>query len=180
MNLPIISLITFIPLAGAALLIFIPGEKKDLHRLLALLFSLITFALSIVLFLQFDSSRAEPQMVEKTAWLGYGINYHVGVDGLSLLLVMLTTFLFPLAVLSGWRYIDQRVKEYHLFLLFLETGIIGVFVALNLFLFYVFWEVMLIPMYFLIGIWGGPRRIYATIKFVIFTMFGSLLMLFVF
>jgi NADH-quinone oxidoreductase subunit M len=177
MNLPIISLITFIPLAGAALLIFIPGEKKDLHRLLALLFSLITFALSIVLFLHFDSSRAEPQMVEKAAWLGYGINYHVGVDGLSLLLVMLTTFLFPLAVLSGWRYIDQRVKEYHLFLLFLETGIIGVFVALNLFLFYVFWEVMLIPMYFLIGIWGGPRRIYATIKFVIFTMFGSLLML---
>lgn len=177
MSLPIISLITFIPLAGAALLIFIPGEKKDLHRLLALLFSLITFALSVVLFLHFDSSRAEPQMVEKSAWLGYGINYHVGIDGLSLLLVMLTTFLFPIAVLSGWRYIDQRVKEYHIFLLFLETGIIGVFVALNLFLFYVFWEVMLIPMYFLIGIWGGPRRIYATIKFVIFTMFGSLLML---
>ena len=175
--MPIISLITFIPLAGAALLIFIPGEKKDLHRLLALLFSLITFVLSVILFLNFDPSQAEPQMIEKSAWLGYGINYHVGVDGLSLLLVMLTTFLFPIAVLSGWRYIDQRVKEYHIFLLFLETGIIGVFVALNLFLFYVFWEVMLIPMYFLIGIWGGPRRIYATIKFVIFTMFGSLLML---
>lgn len=175
--MPIISLITFIPLAGAALLIFIPGEKKDLHRLLALLFSLITFVFSVILFLNFDPSQAEPQMVEKSAWLGYGINYHVGVDGLSLLLVMLTTFLFPIAVLSGWRYIDQKVKEYHIFLLFLETGIIGVFVALNLFLFYVFWEVMLIPMYFLIGIWGGPRRIYATIKFVIFTMFGSLLML---
>ncbi len=177
MSIAIISIITFLPLAGSFLLLFIPGEKKDLHRLIALLFSLITFSLSIVLFIHFDSSKAEPQMVEKSAWLGYGINYHVGIDGLSLLLVLLSTFLFPIAILSGWRYIDQRVKEYHIFLLFLETGIIGVFVSLNLFLFYVFWEVMLIPMYFLIGIWGGPRRIYATIKFVIFTMFGSLLML---
>lgn len=177
MNIPIITLITFLPVAGSALLLFLPGEKKDLHRLLALLISLFTFGLSLILFTHFDSAQAEPQFVEKSAWLGYGINYHVGIDGLSLLLVMLTTFLFPIAVLSGWRYIDQRVKEYHLFLLFLETGIIGVFVSLNLFLFYVFWEVMLIPMYFLIGMWGGPRRIYATIKFVIFTMFGSLLML---
>ncbi len=96
-------------MVGSALLIFIPGEKKDLHRLLALLISLFTFALSIILFIHFDSARAEPQMVEKTAWLGYGINYHVGIDGLSLLLVMLTTFLFPIAILSGWRYIDQRV-----------------------------------------------------------------------
>ncbi len=177
MNLPIISLITFLPLAGAVILIFIPGERKEWSRLIALLVSVVTFGLSLVLLVNFDASQAEPQLVEKAAWLGYGINYHVGVDGLSLLLILLTTFLFPIAILSGWRYIDQRVKEYHLFLLFLETGIIGVFVALNLFLFYVFWEVMLIPMYFLIGLWGGPRRIYATIKFVLFTMLGSLLML---
>lgn len=170
-------MITFLPLAGAVLLIFIPGERKEWSRLIALLVSLITFGLSLILLVNFDASQAEPQLVEKATWLGYGINYHVGVDGLSLLLVLLTTFLFPIAILSGWRYIDQRVKEYHLFLLFLETGILGVFVALNLFLFYVFWEVMLIPMYFLIGLWGGPRRIYATIKFVLFTMLGSLLML---
>lgn len=177
MSIPIISLITFLPLGGAILLLFISGERKNVHRFLAFAVSLATFILSIFLFILFDSSQAEPQFVEKARWLGYGINYHVGLDGLSLLLVMLTTFLFPIAILSGWRYIDHRVKEYHLFLLFLETGIIGVFVSLNLFLFYVFWEVMLIPMYFIIGLWGGPRRIYATIKFVLFTMFGSLLML---
>ncbi len=177
MNLPLITLITFIPLAGAVLLIFMPSERKNWYRFAALIVSLITFAFSLLLLARFDSAQAEPQMVEKAAWLGYGINYHVGVDGLSLLLVLLTTFLFPLAILSGWRYIDQRVKEYHLFLLILESGIIGVFVSLNLFLFYVFWEVMLIPMYFLIGMWGGPRRVYATIKFVLFTMLGSLLML---
>lgn len=168
---------TFLPLAGAVLLIFVPKERKSLHRLFALFFSITTFVVSLFVFSSFDASRAEPQLIEKGAWLGYGINYHVGVDGLSLLLVLLTTFLFPIAVLSGWRYIDERVKEYHIFLLFLETGILGVFVSLNLFLFYVFWEVMLIPMYFLIGLWGGPRRIYATIKFVLFTMLGSLLML---
>ncbi len=168
---------TFLPLAGAILLIFIPKERKDIHRLFALFVSLLTFALSLFVFSAFDASRPEAQLIEKGMWLGYGINYHVGVDGLSLLLVLLTTFLFPVAVLSGWHYIDQRVKEYHIFLLFLETGILGVFVSLNLFLFYVFWEVMLIPMYFLIGLWGGPRRIYATIKFVLFTMLGSLLML---
>ncbi|MCX7973285.1 MAG: NADH-quinone oxidoreductase subunit M [Candidatus Aminicenantes bacterium] len=177
MTLPSISLITFLPLIGAILLIFIPGERKEIHRLVAFIVSLITFVFSILLFIHFDSNQVEPQFVENTPWLGYGINYHVGLDGLSLLLVMLTTFLFPIVILSGWRYIDHRVKEYHLFLLFLETGIIGVFVSLNLFLFYVFWEVMLIPMYFLIGLWGGPRRIYATIKFIIFTMAGSLLML---
>ena len=118
-----------------------------------------------------------PEFTERASWLGRGIDYHVGVDGISLFLVLLATFLTPLALLSSWRAVDHRVREFSFFMLLLETGMIGVFVSLNLFLFYVFWEAMLVPMYFLIGIWGGRRRIYATMKFVLFTMFGSLLML---
>ena len=177
MNFPILSFVTFFPLLGAILLILVPGEKKNLIRSWALVFTIIVFIVSLWLYFNFDSQTADPQFVEKGAWLGYGINYHLGADGISLFLVLLTTFLMPIAVLSSWNYIQERVKEYFIFMLILETGIIGVFVALNLFLFYVFWEAMLIPMYFLIGIWGGKRKIYATIKFVLFTMFGSLLML---
>jgi NADH-quinone oxidoreductase subunit M len=177
MRFPILTFITFFPVAGAVLLIFVPKEKAGLHRYLALAFTLITFAASLALYFNFNGASAEPQFVEKSGWLGYGINYHLGVDGISLWLVLLTAFLMPIAVLSSWTYIQKRVKEYLIFMLFLEAGIIGVFVSLNLFLFYVFWEAMLIPMYFLIGVWGGPRRVYATLKFVLMTMFGSLLML---
>jgi len=177
MSFPILSFVTFFPVGGALLLIFIPKEKASLLRYLALAFTLVTFVASLALYLYFDGSVAEPQFVEKSPWLGYGINYHLGVDGISLWLVLLTTFLMPIAVLSSWTYIQKRVKEYLIFMLLLEAGIIGVFVSLNLFLFYVFWEAMLIPMYFLIGVWGGPRRVYATLKFVLMTMFGSLLML---
>jgi NADH-quinone oxidoreductase subunit M len=177
MSFPILSFVTFFPLAGAVLLIFLPKEKTNLHRYVALLVTLITFFVSLALYFNFDGSTSEPQFVEKTSWLGYGINYHLGIDGISLYLVLLTTFLMPLAILSSWTYIQKRVKEYLFFMLLLEAGIIGVFVSLNLFLFYVFWEAMLIPMYFLIGVWGGPRRIYATLKFVLMTMLGSLLML---
>jgi len=177
MSFPILSVVTFLPLLGAILLIFIPAPKKNVQRGLALAFTFVVFFVSLALYFQFDSTTPEPQFVEKAAWLGYGINYHMGIDGISLFLVLLTTFLFPIAVLSSWTYIQKRVKEYLLFMLLLETGILGVFVSLNLFLFYVFWEAMLIPMYFLIGVWGGPRRIYATLKFVLMTMFGSLLML---
>ncbi|MGB7296109.1 MAG: NADH-quinone oxidoreductase subunit M, partial [Candidatus Aminicenantales bacterium] len=177
MNLPILSLVTFLPLAGAVLMIFVPKEKTNLHRYLALIFTLVTFVVSLALYFNFDGAVADPQFVEKTGWLGYGINYHLGVDGISLWLILLTTFLMPIVILSSWTYIQKRVKEYHIFMLLLQTGIIGVFVSLNLFLFYVFWEAMLIPMYFLIGVWGGARRIYATLKFVLMTMFGSLLML---
>ena len=177
MNFPILSLVTFFPLLGAILFIFIPGEKKNLLKYLAFFIALITFVVSLYLYFNFDSTTPDPQFVEKAAWLGYGINYHLGIDGISLFLIILTTFLFPIAVLSSWACIQKKVKEYFIFLLLLETGIIGVFVSLNLFLFYVFWEAMLIPMYFLIGVWGGPRRIYATLKFVLMTMFGSLLML---
>jgi len=177
MNLPILSLVTFIPLAGAVLLIFIHRDRKNFLRSLAFIFALINFILSLFLYIHFIPQTAESQFVEKASWIGYGINYHIGIDGLSLFLVLLTTFLMPIAILSSWNYIQKKVKEYMIFMLILETGIIGVFVSLNLFLFYVFWEVTLIPMYFLIGVWGGPRRIYATLKYVLFTMLGSLLML---
>jgi NADH-quinone oxidoreductase subunit M len=177
MNLPILSLITFLPLAGAILLIFIHRDKKNLLRFLSLGIAIITFIFSLTLYFNFNDQIPDPQFVEKADWLGYGINYHIGVDGISLFLILLTTFLMPIIMLSSWTYIQKRVKEYLIFMLILQTGIIGVFVALNLFLFYVFWEAMLIPMYFLIGVWGGRRRIYATLKYVLFTMFGSLLML---
>jgi NADH-quinone oxidoreductase subunit M len=177
MNVPLLTLMTFFPLLGAVVLIFVPKDRKAGLYGIALAAVLVAFALSLLVYFQFDPKTPEPQFVEKTAWLGYGIQYHIGVDGISLFLVLLTTFLVPIAVISSWTYIRERIKEYLIFILLLETGMIGVFLALNMFLFYVFWEAMLIPMYFLIGIWGGKRRIYATTKFVIFTMFGSLLML---
>jgi NADH-quinone oxidoreductase subunit M len=177
MNFPILSVITFLPLAGAILLIFLNKEKKNLLRYITLAITIITFLISLSLYFNFNSQTPDPQFVEKSGWLGYGINYHLGIDGISLFLVLLTTFLMPIVILSSWTYIQKRTKEYLIFMLILETGIIGVFVALNLFLFYVFWEAMLIPMYFLIGVWGGRRKIYATIKYVLFTMLGSLLML---
>ena len=174
---PILSLVTFLPLAGAFLLIFLPAGRTRLVRSFALGVAILTFLLSLVLYFGFDSGTASPQFVEQRAWLGRGIEYHLGIDGISLFLVLLTTFLMPAALLASWGGIGQRVKEFSVFMLFLETGLIGVFVSLNLFLFYVFWEAMLIPMYFIIGIWGGRRRVYAALKFVLFTMFGSLLML---
>ena len=177
MNIPILSIITFLPLAGAILLIFFNKENKDALRKFVLIITLITFLISLFLFFNFNAGTAEPQFAEKADWIGYGIEYHVGIDGISLFLVLLTTFLMPIVILSSWTSIQVKVKEYLIFMLILETGVIGVFVSLNLFLFYVFWEAMLIPMYFLIGIWGGKRRIYATVKFVLYTMVGSLLML---
>ncbi len=177
MNFPILSLVTFLPLAGAVLLIFIHRGKENLLRYLALGVTILTFIISLFLYFNFNSQTPDPQFVEENVWLGYGIDYHIGIDGISLFLVLLTTFLGPIIILSSWTYIQKRVKEYLIIMLMLETGILGVFVSLNLFLFYVFWEAMLIPMYFLIGVWGGPRKVYATIKFVLFTMLGSLLML---
>ena len=116
------------------------------------------------------------QFEQSVPWIpSLGVQYHVGIDGISLFLVLLTTVLTPIAILSSWNSIEKRVREYYLFMLMLETGMIGVFVALDLFLFYVFWEVMLVPMYFLIGVWGGQRRIYAAVKFFLYTMVGSVL-----
>jgi NADH-quinone oxidoreductase subunit M len=176
-NIPLASIVTFLPLAGALFLVFFRGESVKAIRTAALAVSLLTFALSLLLFFGFDGKAGIPEFVEHSPWIGRGIDYHVGVDGISLFLVLLAAFLTPLALLSSWRAVGDRVKEFSFFMLVLETGMIGVFVSLNLFLFYVFWEAMLIPMYFLIGIWGGRRRVYATMKFVLFTMFGSLLML---
>ncbi|HXG49798.1 MAG TPA: NADH-quinone oxidoreductase subunit M [candidate division Zixibacteria bacterium] len=166
-----------LPVVGAALLLFIPRDRKGALYALSLLFTLAAFSWSLRIFALFDEAQGRMQLVERLPWMpAYGIEYAVGIDGISLFLVLLTTFLMPVAVLASWP-VRERVKEYLFFMLVLETGMLGAFLALDLFLFYVFWEVMLVPMYFLIGIWGGPRRIYAALKFVIYTMAGSLLML---
>src|SRR2546426_6278019 len=140
---------------------------------------IVGFVISIPLWVWFDRDTADQmQFVQNIPWIQtIGANYHVGIDGISLLLVMLTTLLGPLAVLSSWEAIHDRVKEYYVFMLMLQTGMLGVFVSLDFFLFYVFWEVMLVPMYFLIGVWGGPRKLYAAIKFFLYTLFGSVLLL---
>jgi NADH-quinone oxidoreductase subunit M len=154
------------------------GLPDTLWKPVALAGSLLTFLLSLRLYATFDPQKTGFQFTEHTPWISeYGINYFVGVDGISLLLVVLTTFLMPIVLLASWNDITKSVKTYLFFMLALETGMLGAFVSLNLFQFYVFWEAMLIPMYFIIGIWGGARRIYAAMKFFLFTMVGSLLML---
>jgi len=177
MNMPLLSVIIFAPLAGAVLLIFLPKDRKDILYGVAGAASLAALGASFLLYARFNGASAELQFVERLSWLGGGIQYHVGVDGISLMLLLLTTVMLPIAIFSSWSSVKDRIKEYLFFMLLLETGILGVFCSVNVFLFYVFWEAMLIPMYFLIGIWGGRRRVYATTKFVLVTMFGSLLML---
>ncbi len=174
----LLSLTIFLPLIGGAVILLMKKEGAAAIKLVGMAVSLATFIVSLFLYLGFRQDAAGMQFVEKIPWIpSLGIAYHLGIDGISLLLILLTTFLTPIALLSSWRSIDQRVKEYTLMILLLETGMIGVFGALDLFLFYIFWEAMLIPMYFIIGIWGGQNRIYAAIKFFLYTMFGSLLML---
>jgi NADH-quinone oxidoreductase subunit M len=179
MQLPILSILIFFPLAGIIFLLFLNKENKQGLKMATMIVSLVEFCISLPLWFSFNSQTAAMQFVEHRDWLpAYGISYYVGVDGFSLLLVMLTTFLTPICVLATWEDIQHRVKEFMICLLALMSGMIGVFSSLDLFLFYVFWEVMLIPMYLLIGVWGNPaRRVYAAIKFFLFTMFGSLLML---
>ncbi len=157
---------------------FFKKGKDDFIRYFGLAVSIATFILSLYLYANFNPGSGSFQFVEKFSWIrNLHISYHVGVDGISLLLILLTTFLTPLTLLSSWKAINHRVKEFTFFMLMLEVGMLGVFVSLDLFLFYIFWEAMLIPMYFIIGIWGGDQRIYASIKFFLYTMFGSLLML---
>jgi NADH-quinone oxidoreductase subunit M len=173
----VLTLLVAVPLLGAVVLALLPRRAVSAQKTVALLFSGLAFLLSLRLL---DAFRAVPgmQFEETRPWLpAYGISYHLGVDGLSLWLVVLTTFLTPLALLGSWNAIEDRVREFNLFMLLLEAGMVGVFVALDLFLFYIFWEAMLIPMYFLIGIWGHERRIYAAFKFFLYTMAGSVLML---
>ncbi|HEY7163440.1 MAG TPA: NADH-quinone oxidoreductase subunit M [Candidatus Binatia bacterium] len=172
-----LSLLLVIPGLGALTLIFVPRHSKGVLFTTAFLATAIGFLWSLKILYEFDGSRGEMQLLERIPWMpAYGINYIVGVDGISLFLVLLTTLLMPLAILASWT-IHERVKEYLFFMLLLEIGMLGAFIALDLFLFYVFWEVMLVPMYFIIGVWGGTRRIYAALKFVVYTMAGSLLML---
>jgi NADH-quinone oxidoreductase subunit M len=173
-----LSAIIFSPLVGALLLLLVPGERLAALRRGALALSLVPFVLSCVVLAEFHPEEAGFQFAEQVAWIPqWGISYAVGVDGVSLFLVLLTTLLTPLVVLWSWGDVTKRAKAYFMLLLVLETGMSGALLATDLFLFYVFWELMLIPMYLIIGVWGGPRRIYAAVKFVLFTLVGSLLML---
>jgi NADH-quinone oxidoreductase subunit M len=176
----LLTLVTFFPLLGVLVLLFLNDEQKPLTRWVALGTSLITFGISLVMLSQFNAADPDLQMVVRVPWIqvaGWNISYALGVDGLSILLVLLTTFLTPISILSTWTAVEDRVKSFMIFFLLLEVGMTGVFMAQDLFLFYVFWEFTLVPMYFLIGIWGGPRRMYAAIKFFLYTMAGSILML---
>jgi len=175
--MPLLSLLVGLPFVGALTVLAGPG-RRETARALALATSLADLALALVLWARFDPAKAEYQLVESYRWIPeLGISYLVGVDGLSLFLVVLTTLLLPLSVLASWDSIHLKPRAYYASLLFLSSAILGVFVALDVFLFYVFWEAMLVPMYLLIGVWGGERRIYAALKFFLFTMTGSVLML---
>jgi NADH-quinone oxidoreductase subunit M len=174
----LLSALVWLPTLGAAALLLL--DRRDTRRLrqVALAVTTVTFAVSLLLWVGFDRGRTGMQFTEQRAWIpGAGVGYHVGVDGISVLLVLLTTFLTPLCLLSAWSQVTTRVKEFLVAMCLLETGMLGVFVALDLFLFFVFWEAMLIPMYLIIGVWGGPRRVYASVKFILYTMAGSALML---
>ena len=182
MQTHILSIILFTPLVGALLLLFVPKENKDAIRWIANIFALGGFLISLPLVPWFWEQRFEPgfKFVEGAAnnWIpSIGAGYVLGIDGISFLLIMLTTLLGWISILSSWTAIENRVKEYYIWFLVLQTGMLGVFMALDFFLFFVFWEAMLVPMYLLIGIWGGPRKLYAAIKFFLYTLAGSVLML---
>src|SRR5450759_4113964 len=178
----ILSIILFTPLVGVLVLLFVPTENKNAIRWIANLFSLGGFLISLPLVPMFWAQRFEPGFKflggTPNNWIpSIGAGYNLGIDGISFLLIMLTTMLGWISILSSWEAIQDRVKEYYVWFLLLQTGMLGVFMALDMFLFFVFWEAMLVPMYLLIGIWGGPRKLYAAIKFFLYTLFGSVLML---
>ena len=180
MNAWILTGVIFLPALGVVAILFIPKERQNAIRITALVASTLTFLLSLVMLSAFDRADPDLQLVVRLPWIrvvGWTLEYHLGIDGLSLLLVLLTTFLTPISILSTWSAVQERVKEFMAFFLLLEVGMLGVFLALDLFLFYIFWEFTLVPMYFLIGVWGGERRMYAAIKFFLYTMAGSILML---
>jgi len=183
MPFPILTSLVVVPIVGAVLLMLVPdgedhGRGERLVKSIALIVSLLVFGETLLLWSRFDPSIADFQFVERVDWIpAFGIAYKVGVDGISLFLIVLTGFLTPLALLGSWQSVHKRVKAFSMFVLLLESAMIGVFESLDLFLFYIFWDAMLVPMYFLIGIWGYERRIYAAIKFILYTMAGSVLML---
>jgi NADH-quinone oxidoreductase subunit M len=177
-GIPVLSLVVFLPLLGALVIAFIPRQRVDLVRWTALITALATWAVSLLLLVGFEAGAQGFQFTEAAGWIpAFGIQYKLGMDGISLALVVLTTTLTWISILASFGPIRERVKEYMISFLILEVGMVGVFLALDLFLFYIFWEIVLIPMYLIIGIWGGANRIYATIKFVLYTLVGSLLML---
>ena len=174
----LLSVVLFLPLAGAAIVALLPRGEGNQHKGVAIITSLVTFFVSLLLWTGFDSTKGGFQFEERVEWApSLGISYHLGIDGVALLLILLTTFLGPIVLLSTWKDVQKRVKEFCLALLVLETAMIGTLGALDLVLFYVFWEAMLIPMYLLVGVWGSDRRIYAAVKFFLFTFVGSVLML---
>ncbi|MBR0974423.1 MULTISPECIES: NADH-quinone oxidoreductase subunit M [Bradyrhizobium] len=177
---PILSVTTFLPLVGALIVYLSRGDDEAARRnsrWIALWTTLITFAVSVILVMRFDASNPDFQFVEKANWLATGITYHMGVDGISLPLVILTTAIMPFCIIASWKAITNRVREYMMAFLILETLMIGTFSALDLVLFYLFFEGGLIPMFLIIGVWGGPRRVYASFKFFLYTLLGSVLML---
>ena len=183
-NIPILSIVTFLPLIGAGIIALIPALARSDEaaiarnaRFTALYVTIGTFLLSLFIMAGFDSTEAGFQLVERAAWLGGGVNYRMGVDGISVLFVMLTTFLTPFCIVASWNSIKTRVVDYMIAFLIMETLMIGTFCALDLVLFYVFFEAGLIPMFLIIGVWGGQRRVYAAFKFFLYTLLGSVLML---
>jgi NADH-quinone oxidoreductase subunit M len=178
-HMPILSIVTYIPLVGALLIVFlIPKEKAGAIKAFATLIAAIDLVVSLPLWWAFDRAKDGYQFVEKASWIpSLGVNYHFGIDGISLVLILLTTIVGLIAIYCSYTAISERQKEYYVLLLLLQTFMIGTFCSLDLFLFYVYWEVMLVPMYFLIGVWGGQRRLYAAIKFFLYTLAGSVLML---
>src|SRR3954451_12600039 len=173
----ILSIVLFTPLAGLLALLFIPSTNARAVKLWANAAALIGFLVSLPLAFQFDRAK-DFQFVEKASWIpSIGASYHLGIDGIGLLLVMLTTAIGVIAILSSWNAIQDRLKEYYAFFLLLQTGMLGVFMSLDFLLFFVIWETVLVPMYFIIAIWGGQRRAYASIKFMIYTLVGPVLML---
>jgi NADH-quinone oxidoreductase subunit M len=181
MHFPILTSLIALPVIGAILLLFVRGDEEQsapFARAIALIVSVLVFAETLLLWGRFDASSADFQFVERHAWIpAFGIDYYIGVDGISLLLLVLTGFLTPIALLASWESVHKKTRTFCIFVLLLESAMMGVFVSLDLFLFYVFWDAMLVPMYFLIGIWGYDRRIYAAVKFILYTMAGSVLML---
>jgi len=176
LGIPILSIVTFLPLAGAILLLFVNNDRAA--RWIALIFTLADFAVSIPVVIYFDTHTHNMQFVEHYKWIpSWNISYYMGVDGISVLFVFLSALLGWICVLASWKAIDKKVKEFMISLLVMQTAMIGVFCALDFFLFYIFWEAMLIPMYLIIGIWGGPNRIYAAVKFFLYTLAGSIFML---
>src|SRR3990170_6522094 len=179
LGFPILSTIVFLPLIGALIImLLIPKQKEELIRLMSAITTFVTFIVSLILIPNFDTTTHQMQFVERHSWIpSIGVQYFLGIDGISILLILLTTLITFIAVLSSWHAIEERLKEFHVSVLILEVGMLGAFMALDFVFFYVFWEVMLVPMYFIIGIWGGPRKLYAAIKFFLYTLFGSVFML---